>query len=169
MTRPEIEQRFRTYDGSQPRAGNGEFLSSRRTVTGEDVKAAGSSFEQPVHPTARVRATRRERRSEGRASSVKSAGHGDPSRPRPSNPLAVAFLWQVELAALDLARLGRRVGDDYSVHLIERVGDRVECLDLLVQPTAGELVRAGVSVDEALARVDSRAAELRRLLGRSPR
>jgi hypothetical protein len=80
-----------------------------------------------------------------------------------------AFLFQVEEAARDISRLRRRVTSDYDSHLVERLADRVEALDAVIWPTAGELVRDGLPVDNALARVDARAFELRRLLGRRSR
>jgi hypothetical protein len=77
-----------------------------------------------------------------------------------------AFLFQIEEAARDLARLGRRIDDGYGVHLVERVGGRIESLDALVWPTAGELRKLGLPADEALRRADERRRELRGLLGK---
>ena len=117
---------------------------------------------QPLNRAAR-RARPRERRAVARACARAPGDDG------PEPPLATAFLAQVEEAARDLGRLRRRVERDYDLHLVERVGDRVESLDVLVQPTAAELVRAGLPVDAAIARADARAVELRRLLGRRSR
>jgi len=111
---------------------------------------------QPLNRAAR-RARPRERRAVARACARAPGDDG------PEPPLATAFLAQVEEAARD------RVERDYDLHLVERVGDRVESLDVLVQPTAAELVRAGLPVDAAIARADARAVELRRLLGRRSR
>jgi hypothetical protein len=92
--------------------------------------------------------------------------------PSTSSAQASAFRFQIEAAARDLGRLRRRVNlehGDYASHLVERVGNCVETIDALVWPTAGELHRRGLSVDEALHRADARAAKLRGLLGKSSR
>jgi hypothetical protein len=141
-------------------SGRSYRVRSSVPVHGPERKLAPA---RPSRSPVRVHARPRERRHVARRARAR-APSGDDREPEP--PLARAFLAQVEALAVDAARLRRRVDGDYSVHLVERVGDRVECLDALVQPTAGELVRDGLPVDEALGRVDARAAELRRLLGR---
>src|SRR3954464_13597974 len=61
-----------------------------------------------------------------------------------------AFPFQIEEAARDLARLRRQVDGDYGLHLVERLADRIDCIDCIVQPSAGELHRSGLAVDDAL-------------------
>src|SRR3954447_20094203 len=87
----------------------------------------------------------------------------------PTSVLA-AFLFQVEEMARDLTRLGRLLPPaettSYAAFLVKRIGDRIDCIDALVQPTAAEPHRRGLAVDDALRAGDGRKNELRRLLGR---
>jgi len=81
--------------------------------------------------------------------------------------LTRAYTYQREELARDIGRLRRRLSrDGYDdAHLVDRIAHRVECLDSLFQPTAGELVRAGFEIDDALRIVDDETARLRSLLG----
>jgi hypothetical protein len=68
--------------------------------------------------------------------------------------------------AADVGRLRRRVDPaSYAGFLAWRVAGHVDSLDAMLEPTAAERVAAGVDVEEALELVDTRTAELRRLLG----
>jgi hypothetical protein len=79
-----------------------------------------------------------------------------------------AYIGQVDDIARDIARLRRRFRDDeYTLHLVDRLAGRVESLDAMLFPAASELVEDGWPVQEALTRVDGRAAEFRRLLGKA--
>jgi hypothetical protein len=83
---------------------------------------------------------------------------------------ARAFVYQLEQLAADVGRLRRRLRDDeYGLHLVDRIGGRVDAIDSLVHPCAAELVVAGDTVDEALAFTDGRAFRIRALLGVTPR
>jgi hypothetical protein len=68
--------------------------------------------------------------------------------------------------AADVGRLRRHLdAESYGGFLAARVADHVNSLDCMLEPTAGELYAAGLSVEEALGTVDERAETLRRLLG----
>ncbi len=80
--------------------------------------------------------------------------------------LATAFVYQLEELAADVGRLRRRVnGDEYAAHLVDRIGGRVENLDAILWPTAGELVDDGYAIDAAFARVDRRHRQIQTLVG----
>jgi hypothetical protein len=85
-------------------------------------------------------------------------------------------LYRLELLADDVGHLRRHLASlvdgydgTYTAHLVERIAVHVDTLDSLVRPTAGELVKAGVPVDEALVAVDRHRAELERRLDSRPR
>ena len=69
-----------------------------------------------------------------------------------------ALVHQTESLAADIGRLRRRTPetDQYGYELLRRIAGRVENLDLILQPTAAELVQGGWSVLEALVEVDRR-------------
>jgi hypothetical protein len=86
------------------------------------------------------------------------------------------YLYRLELLADDVGRLRGHLAsivDDfestYCAHVVERMGCHVDRLDSWARPTAGELVKAGVPVDEALVAVDRHGAELERRLDSRPR
>jgi hypothetical protein len=87
---------------------------------------------------------------------------------------ADAFLLHLERIASEVGRLRRRLGDgDLNCCVLDRIGDSVEVIDALVQPTAAERYRAnlrycgdeGESIEAALFDVDVRTRRLRGLLG----
>jgi ketosteroid isomerase-like protein len=79
----------------------------------------------------------------------------------------VVLVPRLELAARRVGRLRRR---GQSEPELDRLADDVEWLLLMAEPTAGELVGDEETVEDALALVDRRSVEVRRLLGdRSPR
>jgi hypothetical protein len=81
-----------------------------------------------------------------------------------------ALLYQLELIADDVARLRRHTRDDEHAQLvIDRIAGRVQNIDCIVCYSAGQLVAEGEDVDRALNLVDSRARQIRRLLGEKPR
>jgi hypothetical protein len=80
--------------------------------------------------------------------------------------VATAFLANLEDIAGDVGRLRRRLpADGYDAFLVDRIGSRIDILDGLVQPTAGELVADGEATDAALAHVDARRNQIRMLTG----
>lgn len=85
-----------------------------------------------------------------------------------------AAIGQLDALAADLGRLSQCVaGDEFAVHLVERIAGRIAILDALFQPTAAQIYQAnlawGAEEDEAavaaLADVDARAWHLRQLFG----
>jgi hypothetical protein len=87
-----------------------------------------------------------------------------------------ALAHQVEQSAADVGRLRRRLAsiDGWTgLYIVERLGHRLETIDAILQPDAAELYREAfalcgdddLAVEEALATVDARAEEFRRLLG----
>jgi hypothetical protein len=72
--------------------------------------------------------------------------------------------------AEDVGRLRRRIRAEsressYLAFLAGRVADHVETLAGMLEPTAAELVAAGLLVEGALEAVDRRVSKLRGLLG----
>lgn len=79
---------------------------------------------------------------------------------------ALAWTEHVERAADALARLRRRhEPDSYDRLLADRAASELESLDLLVQPTAAELVAAGIDVDAALESVYAHGDAFRARIG----
>jgi hypothetical protein len=85
-----------------------------------------------------------------------------------------AFAYQLERIAADVGRLRRRhCADDYTGHLLDRIGGSVDTLDTLIRPRASEIYRANLwecgdedeSVKAALEDVDARVRDIRTLLG----
>ena len=73
---------------------------------------------------------------------------------------------RLDSLAADLGRLRRRLEPgSYAADLAERIAGHVDSLDAMLAPTAAELVKAGVSVEDALEAVDGRSHALRRMLG----
>ncbi len=68
---------------------------------------------------------------------------------------------RVSEIADDVGRL-RRLG--YASHILDRLANHVESLDGMVRPTAAELYREGLSVDDAIGVVESERAECRQRL-----
>ena len=75
--------------------------------------------------------------------------------------------------ARDVGRLRRRVDPESSLaHLVGRIGDRVQTIDVIVYPTAAELLAdffcisgdEELSLEEALRVVDDRARTIRAAL-----
>lgn len=79
-----------------------------------------------------------------------------------------ALLGRVEAIAGDVGRLRRR---DLGTggYIVDRLAGNVESLDAAIFVSAGELVREGATVEEALELVDGRSRRLRRLLGERER
>src|SRR5262245_45827923 len=92
-----------------------------------------------------------------------------------------ALLAMVEAIAEDVGRLRRRFASNESawtgVYLVERLAGNVESLDVMISTPAAELYRdflaycgdEELALEESLAVVDRRAAELRRLLAEAER
>jgi hypothetical protein len=79
---------------------------------------------------------------------------------------ATVFEYQLDELADTLARIRRRLGDDeYTNYLIDVASGHVEMLDAMTWCSAGELVRRGIDVDEAIEAVWGRADQLRSRLG----
>ena len=83
--------------------------------------------------------------------------------------MTVEVLWaRVDELATDVGRLRRRLtldADSSAAHALDRIAGHVESLDLMLHPSAGDLVRRGAGVDAALREVDARLGRLRRVLG----
>ena len=83
--------------------------------------------------------------------------------------MTVEVLWaRVDELATDVGRLRRRLAleaDSSASHTLDRIAGHVESLDLMLRPSAGDLVRRGAGVDAALREVDARIGRLRRVLG----
>jgi hypothetical protein len=71
---------------------------------------------------------------------------------------------RVEALALDVARLRRLVADTRASFLVDRIAEHVRWLDVLVLPTAAELLSWGLTEERALELVDDRDAVIRRRL-----
>lgn len=83
---------------------------------------------------------------------------------------ALTFAANLETLATDIGRLKRRInGDEYALHLADRVAFHVDGIDAYLQPTAAELHQDGWSLDGALAHVDARARHIGSLLGECAR
>lgn len=81
----------------------------------------------------------------------------------------LAWNHHVERTADALARLRRRhEPESYDRLLADRAASELEWLDLLVQPTAADLVRAGMDVDRALETVYAHSDALRGRIGGRP-
>lgn len=82
---------------------------------------------------------------------------------------ADALLEAAERLAADVGRIRRRFASNegaWSVAwLADRLAEQVESLDCMLSASAGELVREGDEVDDALRSVGRRQALIRRLLG----
>lgn len=73
----------------------------------------------------------------------------------------------VDRLAGDVGRARRRVDAESSLMFtIDRVAGGLELLDAMLRPSAGELVRRGMPVDDAIELVDRRAGTLAGLLGK---
>jgi hypothetical protein len=78
------------------------------------------------------------------------------------------ILARVDEVAADVGRLRRQLHlepDSSASFALDRIASHVEDLDLMLRPAAGDLVRRGAAVDDALRTVDARTRELHRLLG----
>jgi hypothetical protein len=82
---------------------------------------------------------------------------------------ALAWECQRDRLADTLGRLRRRLAqDELSCFLVDRAAFSLEALDGLLEPTAGDLVRAGWDVDDALEVVDRHSRRLRSSMGCRP-
>jgi hypothetical protein len=83
--------------------------------------------------------------------------------------VTVEALWtRLDELAADIGRLRRRLDlepESSAWFALDRITGHVESLDLMLRPSAGDLVRCGAGVEAALRDVDARASALRRLLG----
>jgi len=83
--------------------------------------------------------------------------------------VTVEALWgRVDELAADVGRLRRTLNAEQGTSLawtLNRLAGHVESLDLMLRPSAGDLVRCGASPDTALDVVDGRVSRLRSLLG----
>jgi hypothetical protein len=70
--------------------------------------------------------------------------------------------------SLRLLRQRHQDATDYDRILADRAAASLEALDALLEPSAGELVRAGWTTDDALARVDQHVTQLRQRMGGKP-
>lgn len=79
-----------------------------------------------------------------------------------------ALASRIDALARDVGRLRRRLelnGDPgRGGYLVDALVGHVESLDVMLEPTAADLVRRGFTVEQALSVVDGRAADLDRLL-----
>lgn len=71
--------------------------------------------------------------------------------------------WIEELAA-EVGRLRRRTDLDVAAHYVDRIASLVERLWVDVTPSAGDLVREGLSVDDALAEAEREKRRQHRVL-----
>ena len=81
-----------------------------------------------------------------------------------------AYEHQRNEAANAVRILRRRRPDEFDFDRIQadKVAKALEAIDALLEPTAGDLVRAGWDVDEALEYADTHAEALRRRMGGQP-
>lgn len=78
---------------------------------------------------------------------------------------ARAVLSQIDVLADTVGRLRRHTPEGaYAEHLLDRASVAVDALDAILRPTAGELVRAGLTPPQAVERVDTDRRRLQLVL-----
>jgi hypothetical protein len=98
------------------------------------------------------------------AAELAEAGLCATARPQPPGEM------QRDRIAETIGRLRRRhpESDEYDRILADRIAASLDSLDAMLEPCAAELIRAGLSVEEALAQVDRRREALYRQMGGAP-
>ena len=165
----EGQARRRTRSSSSARSPDREAdLPSRPAEAGGVSGTRQKSAENALRDRLEIDAARLRRRGLGAAQRRvrRSAGEG---QDLDSALYADALLDRIERLARDLGYLRRRFASNEAAwtgeYLADRLAGHVQSLDAMLHASAGELVRQGVDVEQALALVDRRGAEIRWLLG----